>query len=103
MRVAFYIDAGPGKKDWNKNKFNEIYQKKNAIEAEIGEQLNWERLENRQASRIALYRDGTIADHESKLEEIRNWMVEKLEAFKSTFSKRLDDYEMDDDRESELT
>ena len=65
--------------------------------------MNWERLENRQASRIALYRDGTIEDHELKLEEIRNWMVEKLVAFKSTFSKSLADYELDHHREPELT
>ena len=103
VRVEFYIDAGPGKKEWNKNKFNEIYQRKNAIDAELGEQLNWERLENRQASRIALYRDGTIEDHELKLEEIRNWMVEKLVAFKSTFNKSLADYELDHHREPELT
>ena len=103
VRVEFYIDAGPGKKEWNKNKFNEIYQRKNAIEAEIGEQLNWERLENRQASRIALYRDGTIEDHELRLEETRNWMVEKLVAFKSTFSRNLDDYKLDEQPAPELT
>ena len=103
VRVELYIDAGPGKKDWNKNKFSEIHQRKNAIEAEIGESLNWERLEGRRASRIAMYRDGSIEDQELKLEELRKWMVETLVAFKSTFSKSLDDYELDDYREPELT
>ena len=39
--------------------------------------LKWERLENRRASRIALYKDGQITDEE-KLPELRRWAVESI-------------------------
>ena len=100
-RVELYIDFGQGKKDQNKQLFDAISLRKNSIESQLEEKLSWERLDDARASRIALYRDGNvrIEDEDSKLEEVRTWMVEKLVAFKNTFNKDLDEYELDESQD----
>lgn len=88
-RVELYIDGGSGQKNWNKQIFDALSQEKFSLETQLGEPLSWERLDDKQASRIALYREGSIEDGKSKLEEIRNWMVKKLVVLKKTFNKEL--------------
>lgn len=66
-----------------------LQQHKNQIETGIGEQLAWERLENRRACRIAIYRPGSIDDDEDTLTETRTWMIGKLLSFKETFTPHL--------------
>ncbi len=55
---------------------------------EFGEVLVWERLENKQASRVAIYRAGTIDATPDALREIRAWLIEKLLNFKAVFGDR---------------
>ena len=90
-RVEVYIDNGD--KDWNKNLFDKLLEDKESIESDLQEHsaLEWERLDNRRASRIASVRQGSIDDDEEELEEIRNWMAEKLLDFKRVFGPRLDE------------
>lgn len=87
-RVEVYIDNGD--KDWNKNLFDKLLEDKESIESDL-QALEWERLDNRRASRIAAVRQGSIDDDEETLEEIRNWMVQKLLNFKRVFGPRLDE------------
>ena len=90
-RVEVYIDNGD--KDWNKNLFDKLLEDKESIESDLREPsaLEWERLDNRRASRIAAVRQGSIDDDEEELEETRNWMAEKLLDFKRVFGPRLDE------------
>ncbi len=90
-RVEVYIDNGD--KDWNKNLFDKLLEDKESIESDLQEPsaLEWERLDNRRASRIAAVRQGSIDDDEGELEETRNWMAEKLLDFKRVFGPRLDE------------
>ena len=87
-RVEVYIDNGD--KDWNKNLFDKLLEDKESIESDL-QALEWERLDNRRASRIAAVRQGSIDDDEEELGEIRNWMAEKLLNFKQVFGPRLDE------------
>ena len=87
-RVEVYIDRG---KEWNKRLFDKLEGRKETIESKLGESLSWERLDNRAASRIAVYRPGTIGDDPERLDEIRKWMIERLLAFKGVFGPMLNE------------
>ena len=89
VRVGVYIDNVDG--DWNKRLFDKLHDQRLSIESELGEPLDWERLDDRRASRIAVYRTGSIDDSNDSLEEIRHWMVERLLKFRDVFGPRLDD------------
>ncbi len=85
-RVELYIDRD---QEWNKRLFDGLKESSVSLETELGETLVWERLDNRQASRIAVYRDGSIDDDEDTLAEISKWMIDKLLKFKDVFGPRL--------------
>ena len=88
-RIEVYIDNTD--KDWNKTLFEQLVEQKESIESELSEPLEWQRLENRRASRVAILRQGSIDDDDQTLTEISDWMIEKLLAFKRVFGPRLDD------------
>ena len=78
-------------RDWNKTLFDQLLERQTDIESEVGEELEWERLDDRKASRIAVVRQGSIDDDEDTLEEIQDWMVDRLLKFKEVFAPRLDE------------
>ncbi len=86
-RVEVYIDQG--NVEANKQLFDFLAMSRQDIEQDFGESLEWERLDDRRASRIALYRPGSIEDEEDTLSEIRVWMIEHLLKLKKVFSSRL--------------
>ena len=90
VRVDFYIDQGDEEK--NKSLFDAIYQDKDLIESKFGEPLKWERLDDKRACRIAIYRDGSIEDDPAKLNEIRDWSIQKLLKLKDVFHVNLKKY-----------
>jgi len=87
VRTDIYIDTG--KAEDNKSFFRELEKQKQEIEKEVGASLEWEILENKRASRIALYRQGSINDDETTLKEIKDWCIDQLLKFKEVFEKRL--------------
>ena len=87
-----YIDSGD--RDWNKGLFDQMYDRKEGIESQVGAPLEWERLDERIASRVYVARDGTIDDQEETLKEIRRWMIAQLLKFKEVFGPRLDELAM---------
>ena len=80
LRTELYIDTGES--DENKRLFDALAMQGATIEKTLGEELAWERLDNRRASRIALYRNGSIEDSEEDLNAIEDWYVEHLLKFK---------------------
>ena len=88
-RIEVYIDKTD--KDWNKTLFDQLMEQKDSIESELSETLKWEPLDNRRASRISVLRDGSIDDDQETLEEIENWMIDKLLDFKRVFGPRLNE------------
>ena len=73
----------------NKNLFDRLQGEKSSLEAEFGEKLEWERLDNRRASRIAVYKKGTIDEDSAALDEGRRWSIDRLLRFKRVFGPRL--------------
>ncbi len=87
VRAEVYLDL-PNAEE-NKKLFDALTQSKEQLESAFGEQLEWERLHDRRASRIAIYRPGTIEDPPQALEEIRRWGIDRLLRFKQVFGPRL--------------
>jgi hypothetical protein len=89
-RVELYIDQGNAEK--NKSLFDSICEDRELIESKFGEKLEWERLDEKQACRIAIYREGSIEDDQEKLKEIREWSIQKLLKFKEVFHPNMKKY-----------
>jgi len=86
-RVELYI--GLSQAEANKKIFDLLYSEKDEIEKDFGNKLEWERLDDRQSSRIALYRNGSIDDDEQTLNEIKEWSISNVLKFKKVFSNRI--------------
>lgn len=76
VRAEVYIDLQD--KEKNKDLFDKLLLRKEFIEKQFGSDLAWERLDDRRASRIAIYRDGDIDSPSTALDEIRSWSVDNL-------------------------
>jgi hypothetical protein len=87
VRAELYIDVKNAEK--NQMIFDYFASLRNDLESEFGESFAWERLDNRRASRIAVYRDGSIDYGDEALQEIQEWAVKKLLDLKKVFGKRL--------------
>ena len=87
-RAELYIDL-PGGADANLALLEHLEEYKEEIEATIGQPLDWQRLEDRRACRIAAIRPGSIDAPDGTLEEIREWMVGRLLKFKEAFDPHL--------------
>lgn len=87
--VCIYRDEA--NEDWNKDLSDKLLEDKEAIESELQQSLEFDWLDRRKASRIAVVRPGSIDDDEEMLGEVHDWMVEKLLAFKRVFGPRLDE------------
>lgn len=76
VRVEAYIDFGDAA--MNEVLFDKLLACRKEIEDAFGETLEWERLEGRRASRIANYCRGSIQAPPEELENIRQWMIDRL-------------------------
>lgn len=85
--AQLYIDQGDA--DSNKAIFDSLAARRADIEEEFGASLEWERLDNRRASRIAAYREGHIEQPEEELREIQAWMIERVLRLKQILGPRL--------------
>lgn len=77
-RVDLYIDTGS--RAQNKAIFDGLFVRRAQIEADFGGPLEWERIDDKRASRIAVYYDRPIDIHASPeaLAELRAWGVDML-------------------------
>lgn len=74
LRVELYIDSGD--KAENKNRFDQLLGKKATFEAVVGEPLQWERLENKRACRVAVYTKAQILK-DADSSTLLDWAVKK--------------------------
>lgn len=72
----------------SKELFRNLLLRKEQIEAEVGEMLDWQELPLKKASRIRIYTDGNIAESD-KWGEYFNWFIEKIEIFQLVFLKHI--------------
>ncbi len=89
-RCRAEIRIETGDKSENKRLYDAVCAEKGAIETEFGEPLTWERLDDRQASRIAVYRPGKIDLGAAELEQLRGWFVDRLLRLKQVYQSRIE-------------
>ena len=86
-RVELYIDSGDY--DQNKKLFDVLQKNAEAIGHDLGSVLEWERMDERRASRISISREGSIESPDSELEDIIEWQISHLIDFKRVFTERV--------------
>jgi hypothetical protein len=83
VRTEIYIDFGDAAT--NKTLFDRLHTRSEELETALGETLTWERLDERRASRIAAYREGSIEASAEELNDIHAWAIEMLLKFRDVF------------------
>ncbi|MDO9087300.1 MAG: DUF4268 domain-containing protein [Anaerolineaceae bacterium] len=78
FRVELYLDLND--KEKTKKVYDAICKQKIELEEKIGS-ISWERLNEKRASRIAIYHDGSVLDNKDKLAKLRSWAVETMIKF----------------------
>ena len=95
VSIDLYIDRRD--RTWNKKFYGRLEKKKNFIEQNIGCGLDWEILENRRASRIAL-RNRDVAINERKTwDQACKWFCDLWENFRKVFDAELTAFNTKDD------
>ena len=77
-----------------KQHFDLLNEQRKNIEAELGYDLDWQRLDEKKASRIAKYREGRI-DNEDERQELIEWLYGKAVEFHQVFSPRIQALEVE--------
>jgi hypothetical protein len=87
-RIELYIDSTDQQK--NKQIFDILFTDREAIEMEFGDALDWQRLDEKQASRIAkrYYGYGSLYEPET-WDELADTLIGDMIKFEKTFRKRI--------------
>jgi CBS domain-containing protein len=88
FRVELYIDSGDA--TINKEIFDALLAQRDEIEAEVGHELTWQRLDNRRASRIARTFWGNITNSEEALAELRQKAVPAMVNYVKIMEPRVE-------------
>jgi hypothetical protein len=87
VRIDVYINTTS--QEVNKEIFKALELQKNKLIQLVGEELIFEELPTKRASRIAIYREGDIYTDTQNLEEIGLWCIEKLLKLREVFTDTL--------------
>lgn len=91
LRLEFYIDTG--ERETNDVIFKNLFRQRSEIESRMGQSLEWEPLEKRRASRVALYTEGAFSDEQEKLDALVEWSAENAlqlyRALKESFALKV--------------
>jgi hypothetical protein len=71
-----------------KQLFSALHEQKEKIESDLAEQLVWEELPEKKASRIKLISKGSLSNQEN-WEQYHSWMLEKVVSFQKVFGKYI--------------
>lgn len=85
-RVELYFNRGA---EWNKSLFDSLAESQAEIDEEIGTELKWERLDEKKACRVSVSRPGSSGEDDETLEDLRQWMADRLLAFRKVFGPRM--------------
>jgi len=84
VRAEVYFALNKNK-ERNKYLFDNLLERKDDLEKKFGGPLEWERKDDNNSSRIAIYKEGTIEASPDELEGIRSWSITNLLKIKKVF------------------
>ena len=88
LRAEAYINTGD--QESTKAVFDDLYRRKVRVEEKVGEELEWDRLDHRQASRISLYYPHEIrVTDEVRWPDALSWLVEAMGKMRDAFDPVL--------------
>jgi hypothetical protein len=86
LRIEVYLDYGD--REQNKQRFEQLLKQKDEIERRAGEPLEWERLDKRQACRIAVYTKAQIlTDADSQV--LLQWAAKRSKSLYRAFETQF--------------
>lgn len=88
-RIKINVYINDRDKEWNERVFDHLMKRKDQIESDIGGEFEWERMDGMGACRISVVRPGSIDDNPEELENIREWMFDRLIDFERVFGPIL--------------
>ena len=87
-RLDLYIDTG--KRDDNKRIFDQLFSQKDKIEAAFGEKLDWQRLDDKRASRISAHVNKRVGlRNEDKWDKLQEDMIEAMTRFEKALREPI--------------
>lgn len=85
LRAEAYIDTR--KKETTKQAFDDLRDCKQQIEQAVGEELDWDRLDDKRASRISLYFPKEIGiDDKDRWSEAQAWLIQAMGKMRTAFN-----------------
>jgi len=100
-RAELYIDVGD--QAVNKLAFDSLLADRAGIEEAFAEPLTWDRLDDKQASRIFVERPGAIDDPTEVLAELRSWAVDRMLRLRDVFAPAIKQLELSQPTEDAAT
>ena len=91
LRAEAYIHK-KGERDATKAIFDALHDRRQEIEEVVGESLDWDRLNQKQAARISLYYPDEIrVTDEDHWPKAREWLVEAMGRMQDAFNPAIKD------------
>jgi hypothetical protein len=87
--AELYIDRGKDSDAENKSIFDQLYVFKNEIEKAVPDDLNWDRLDGRRASRIRINLPGGYRSPEEEWDDIQAKLVASMNALEQALKPHL--------------
>ena len=88
LRAEAYIDTGD--QATTKGAFDDLREKQPQIDQTVGEELHWDRLDDRRASRISLYFPDRIrVTDEERWPEAQDWLIQAMGKMRTAFDPLL--------------
>lgn len=88
VRIELYIDQGHT--EWNKEVFNTLLLHKSEIEQVFGDELDWQLLPTKKASRIRYLFSGNGLNDPGHWEELQNQMIDSMIRMEKAFRPFID-------------
>ena len=93
FRVELYIDTGDRQR--NKRAFAALHGSQEEIERAIGEELDWDEIPDKRASRISVYRTGWLDEATQQVNDYVAWAAQRMALFREVFQPRLKELELE--------
>ena len=92
LRAEVYVDTGES--DSTKRAFDHLHRQKDEIHKELNETLEWDRIDEKRASRISLYFPGEVqVTEEERWEDAQKWLLDAVGELRRVFDPLISEFD----------